>query len=66
MYGKVKWFSEEKGYGFITTEEGQDVFVHYSNIIQEGFKTLKEEARVCFNLKENERGEHAINVEMMD
>ena len=65
MYGKVKWFNEAKGYGFITTDEGQDVFVHFSNIITEGFKTLKEDARVCFNLKETDRGSTAVNVEEM-
>ena len=65
MYGVVKWFNEEKGFGFITSDDGQDVFVHYSNIIADGYKKLEEGKRVCFNLQESERGLSAINVEEM-
>ena len=48
--GRVKWFSDQKGYGFITTDEGEDVFVHYSNIEGNGFKSLDEDDEVEFNM----------------
>ena len=60
--GKVKWFNAEKGYGFITTNEGKDVFVHYSAIQSEGFKTLDEGAAVSFDITESNRGPQASNV----
>ena len=60
--GKVKWFNAEKGYGFITTEEGKDVFVHYSAIQYEGFRTLEEGDSVTFEVKESNRGPQASNV----
>ena len=60
--GKVKWFNAEKGYGFITTDEGKDVFVHYSEIQSEGFKTLDEGAAVSFDITESNRGPQASNV----
>lgn len=60
--GKVKWFNAEKGYGFITTDEGKDVFVHYSTIQSEGFKTLDEGAAVSFDITESNRGPQASNV----
>ncbi len=62
MYGRVKWFSQEKGYGFIEREGGSDVFVHYSAIQQEGFKTLSEGEEVEFDLVEGTRGPQAANV----
>ncbi|HHU30297.1 MAG: cold shock domain-containing protein [Bacillota bacterium] len=62
MYGRVKWFSQEKGYGFIEREGGSDVFVHYSAIKQEGFKTLSEGEEVEFDLVEGTRGPQAANV----
>ncbi|MBE6017861.1 MAG: cold-shock protein [Lachnospiraceae bacterium] len=60
--GTVKWFNNQKGYGFICDEEGKDVFVHYSGIIQEGFKTLKEGEAVEFEIFEGDKGPQAINV----
>ena len=62
MYGKVKWFNSQKGYGFITTENGKDVFVHYSGVISEGYKSLQEGENVQFELTNGKNGEQAINV----
>lgn len=62
MQGKVKWFNAEKGYGFIESEEGGDVFVHFSAIQQEGFKTLEEGQAVEFDIVEGARGPQAANV----
>ncbi len=61
--GVVKWFNAEKGYGFIQVEDGNDVFVHYSAIQEEGFKTLEEGQAVSFEIVEGERGPQAANVE---
>jgi len=63
--GRVKWFNDEKGFGFITTENG-DVFVHYSAIQGEGYKTLAEGQEVEFDLLESERGPRAENVVKLD
>jgi len=60
--GKVKWFNAEKGYGFITTDEGQDVFVHFSAIQQDGYKSLDEGQAVSFDVLEDDRGKKASNV----
>ncbi len=60
--GKVKWFNAEKGYGFITDEEGKDVFVHFSAIQADGFKTLDEGQEVSFDVKNGDRGPQATNV----
>ena len=62
MQGKVKWFNAEKGYGFIESEEGGDVFVHYSAIQTDGFKTLDEGQAVEFDIVEGARGPQAANV----
>ena len=62
MVGKVKWFSAEKGYGFIEREDGGDVFVHFSAIQDEGFKTLAEGQSVEFEIVEGARGPQASNV----
>ncbi len=62
MQGKVKWFNQEKGYGFIEVEGDKDVFVHYSAIQQEGFKTLKEGDTVEFDVVEGQKGPQAANV----
>ena len=60
--GTVKWFSAEKGYGFIEREDGDDVFVHFSAIKNEGFKTLEEGQKVEFEITEGERGPQATDV----
>lgn len=60
--GRVKWFSEKKGYGFISREDGDDIFVHYSAIKREGFKTLHEGDEVEFEISEGEKGLQATDV----
>lgn len=60
--GTVKWFNAEKGYGFIETEEGSDVFVHFSAIAGDGYKSLDEGQRVQFNVVQGNRGPQAENV----
>ncbi|MBI1978149.1 MAG: cold shock domain-containing protein [Candidatus Omnitrophica bacterium] len=62
VQGKVKWFSNVKGYGFIEQEGGQDVFVHYSSIQGEGYKTLEEGDVVTFDVIQGEKGPQASNV----
>ncbi|MGF7184701.1 CspA family cold shock protein [Desulfitispora alkaliphila] len=62
MQGKVKWFNQEKGFGFIEREDGDDVFVHFSAIQEEGFKTLAEGQDVEFEIVEGARGPQAANV----
>ncbi|MDR2890544.1 MAG: cold shock domain-containing protein [Alistipes sp.] len=62
MKGKVKWFDTAKGYGFVTTEEGQDVFVHYTGIQGDGFRGLDQDQAVEFDLDEGKKGPQAINV----
>ncbi|MGO0063589.1 cold-shock protein [Brevibacillus fluminis] len=62
MLGKVKWFNAEKGYGFIEREDGGDVFVHFSAIKAEGFKSLDEGQTVEFDIVEGDRGPQASNV----
>ncbi|NLC76862.1 MAG: cold-shock protein [Clostridia bacterium] len=62
MQGTVKWFNADKGFGFIESNEGEDVFVHYSAIQSEGFKTLEEGQKVEFEIVEGARGPQASNV----
>ena len=62
MVGKVKWFNAEKGFGFISREDGDDVFVHFTAIQSEGFKTLEEGQTVEFDIVEGNRGPQAANV----
>ena len=60
--GTVKWFNESKGYGFITVDDGKDVFVHFNAIQGEGFKTLNEGQKVTFDIVNGEKGPQAANV----
>ncbi len=60
--GIVKWFNNKKGYGFIEHEEGKDIFVHYSSIDMDGFRTLTEGDRVAFEIEQSDRGPEARNV----
>jgi CspA family cold shock protein len=64
--GKVKWFNAQKGWGFITTDEGQDVFVHYSAIGGDGFRTLQQGDRVQFEVGDGEKGLQASKVAKVD
>lgn len=62
MKGTVKWFNNQKGYGFISTDEGKDIFVHYTGLLMEGFKKLDDGQAVEFDIVEGEKGPQAINV----
>ena len=66
MLGKVKRFNKLKGFGFITTDDGQDAFFHYSEIVMDGYKTIDEGARVEFDLVEGDRGLQAHNIKKID
>ncbi len=62
MKGTVKWFDSDKGYGFISSEDGKDIFVHFSAIQSEGYKSLQEGDQVEFDVKDGDRGPQAANV----
>ena len=63
--GRVKWFNDSKGYGFIEQDNGEDVFVHFSAIKQDGFKTLKQGEKVEFEITKGPKGPQAANVQMV-
>ena len=63
--GTVKWFNNQKGYGFLSDSEGKDIFVHYSNLNMDGFKTLEEGQAVSYDLTEGARGMQAANVQKL-
>lgn len=63
--GKVKWFNEQKGFGFIQMDDGGDIFVHYSAIQTRGFRTLREGQRVSFEVTEGQKGPAAANVQVL-
>jgi cold shock protein len=63
MTGKVKWFNSEKGFGFITDEDGNDVFAHFSQIQKDGYKSLEEGEAVRFDVTEGQKGPQASNIE---
>ncbi|MDY0096084.1 MAG: cold-shock protein [Candidatus Vecturithrix sp.] len=65
VQGTVKWFNEQKGYGFIEQDNGEDIFVHYSEIIGSGFKKLNEGDRVVFEIGEGKKGPAAKNVDLI-
>lgn len=62
MTGKVKWFNSEKGFGFITDENGKDVFAHFSQIQKDGYKTLEEGEAVSFDIVDGQKGPQAENI----
>jgi CspA family cold shock protein len=64
--GRVKWFNDQKGFGFIEQENGPDVFVHHSNINASGFKSLNEGDRVTFEVEKGPKGPSAVNVKIVD
>ena len=65
MKGTVKWFNNQKGYGFISDETGKDVFVHYSGLDMEGFKTLEENQQVEYEVVNGEKGPQAVDVTVL-
>lgn len=66
MTGKVKWFDSKKGYGFITGENGKEIFVHFSGIVTDGFKSLNEGQAVEFEVGSGAKGEQAVNVTVVE
>lgn len=65
MTGTVKWFNAEKGFGFITSENGEDYFAHFSQIQKDGYKSLEEGEKVSFDVVEGDRGPQAANIEVL-
>ena len=65
MTGTVKWFNAEKGFGFITTENGEDLFAHFTQIQKDGFKTLEDGEAVSFDVVEGQKGPQAANIQSL-
>ncbi|HQO40195.1 MAG TPA: cold shock domain-containing protein [Spirochaetota bacterium] len=65
IHGKVKWFNDQKGFGFITADDGKEIFVHHSAIIGQGFKTLPEGAEVEFEIEKGDKGPRAVKVSLL-
>ncbi|HPS58336.1 MAG TPA: cold shock domain-containing protein [Spirochaetota bacterium] len=65
IHGKVKWFNDQKGFGFITADDGREIFVHHSAIIGQGFKTLPEGAEVEFEIEKGDKGPRAVKVSLL-
>lgn len=63
--GTVKWFNSDKGFGFITKDDGGDIFAHFSQIESDGFKTLNENERVSFDISDGPKGEQATNIKVL-
>ena len=63
--GTVKWFNDKKGFGFISSDDGNDYFVHHSSIVGEGFKSLSEGAKVQFQIEDGEKGPRAVQVSLI-
>lgn len=66
MKGKVKWFDSAKGYGFISSDDGKDVFVHYTGVERDGFKSLEQGQDVEFDISDGKRGPQATNVKLLE
>lgn len=66
MTGKVKWFDGKKGYGFIIGEDGKEIFVHFTGIVKDGFKSLVEGQAVTFEVGQGAKGEQAVNVKVVE
>ena len=66
LEGKVKWFDNKKGFGFISRDDGDDVFVHFSSIDTDGFKSLREDQAVSFEITEGDKGPQASDVKLLD
>jgi len=64
--GTVKWFNNSKGYGFLTNEDGTDIFVHFSAVTMDGYKTLKQGDQVSFDIVDGDKGLQAVNVALAD
>lgn len=63
--GTVKWFNADKGYGFISGDDKEDVFVHFSNIVADGYRTLEEGQKVSYDVESSDRGPKAVNVKVV-
>lgn len=67
LTGRVKWFNSQKGFGFIVPDNGgKDLFVHYTSIISDGYKSLREEQKVSYEIESTDKGDKAINVSVID